>query len=289
MKKFILDDWGKIWGNEVYLVGNKAARLAHLFRSQVAVPEAFVLTTEAFSYFLKKNSFHYIYETMDQSLSRDEIALLAADLREKILRTKFPRQLERLVTGELTARNHLWFSVRSSATVEDSLAASFAGLFETDLNLRSQDILSGIKKCWASAFSARVVIYCHKKKIPLNQIKMAVIIQKMINGQKGGTLITQNLRLGQSRQSVIESVRGASDEVTSGLKHPERLVVDRKTLTILKRKTSLWESGVLKDEEARQLLQVGLLAEKQFCLPQEIEWVMDENKIYILQSRPLVA
>lgn len=275
--------------SEGNLVGNKAARLAILSQNGVFVPEALVLSTEAFYHFLAQNNLHFIYEAMTENLSLEDLAFFATDLRRKILKFSFPGRLKEEIEKEVKKTNFSWFSVRSSATVEDSHVASFAGLFETDLNFKRERILEGIKKCWASAFSSRVVVYAKRKDIPLNKIKMAVIIQKMIRGEKAGTLRTQNPILKKRGESIIEAVRGVSDEVTSGVKNPEIISLDRNNLSILKRKLDASEKKILKDLEAKELLKMGILIEQFFSMPQEIEWIMLNDQIYILQSRPIVV
>ena len=183
MKRFIIE-FSEIKSDESSLIDNKAARLAFLLKKKITIPKALVLTTEAFSYFLRKEYFYFIHEAMTGNLSLEDLAFLASDLRKKILETDLPSELLVVLDKKMREMGFDWFSVRSSATVEDSPQASFAGLFETDLNVDIKGLTSGIKKCWASAFSPRVVIYTKRKGIPLNKVSMAVIVQEMIVGDK---------------------------------------------------------------------------------------------------------
>jgi len=208
-------------------------------------------------------------------------------LREKILKSEISLQLKQAVLKEFEICRFKKVSLRSSSTAEDGRKASFAGQFDTYLDVSKEEIFEKIKKCWASLFSARAIVYTHKKRIPLKDIKMAVIIQKMIKPKLAGNLVTKNLIRKKEKEMLIEAVRGLGNRVTAGTVMAEQVFIDKKGLSIVTRRFSPTGSDLLPKDRAIQLSKLGLLIEEVYNFPQEIEWAIEEDKVFILQARPL--
>lgn len=178
-------------------------------------------------------------------------------------------------------------AVRSSATKEDGETASFAGLFESYLNVQGADqIEAAVKACWQSTHTERTVKYCEKNKIFSDEISMAVIIQKYIEPDFAGVVFTVNPVTGNDQEILMEACPGSGDKLVSGQVNPSRFLFQR-------------EGKILKDQFDDQLKinpSDKILSElREQCLkiqalygrPQDIEFAVKDDKIYILQSRDI--
>lgn len=268
------------------IVGGKAYRLAELSRHNFRVPEAFVITTHAFDFFLRKNLLHLIHQALTSDLSLEDTAFFALQLKDKMTREKIPEKLE-LIFKKFDALGLNKVSLRSSATTEDGKENSFAGQFETFLDLKKDGLASKLQACWASLFSPRAVVYTHRNKIPLKDLKMAVIVQQMINPDLAGNLTTRNILGDMSDKILIEANKGKGDVITAGTADPERVVIDRRTFLLDDYHSLHNKRAVLSKSITIKLVRTALSIEKIFNYPQEIEWAIRNGEIFILQSRPL--
>lgn len=279
----------KIQKTDCSLVGQKAYRLSELFKQDVAVPKAFVITTQSFDLFLKKHFFEFLHQTLTKELSLADKAFFASQLKEKILKEEVPYKLRAEILKTFTQFGFEKVGLRSSATAEDGKKDSFAGQFDTFLNVSKEEMFEKIKKCWASLFSPRAIVYTHKKELALKEIKMAVIVQKMIEPQLAGNLVTKNLISKRKKEILIEATEGLGEQVTAGLVTPEQIFIDKKSSLVIARRFSPKEKELLSKERAVCLSKLGLLIEEIFKLPQEIEWAIEQDKVFILQARPLTV
>ena len=231
------------------LVGGKAWNLIRLKNWGLNVPQAFVITTEA--------------------------------------QGKITGEVKRLILENLTNLDTKKLAVRSSATVEDTELASFAGLFESYLGVSKKELVTAIEKCFSSITNERVRIYCGYKKISLANIKMAVVIQEMIFAEKGGVIFTEDIFRQNKDILVIEAAKGLGEKVVSGLVNPERLMVSKETKTVVERQAI--DGPVLTEKEIKALVEIAAKIEALYQSAQDIEWAIMDNEIFILQSRPITG
>lgn len=178
-------------------------------------------------------------------------------------------------------------SVRSSANFEDSENGSFAGLFETSLYVDDEkSLFNSIKKCFESVKKQGVKIYAKKHDIDPNKIKMNVIVQGMIDADRSGVIFTKNT-INNDNSMIIEIVNGICNNAVAGLITPTRYHVDKKTLKIVEK--NIWRNQTLTEKEIKNLIEYGKMLEKYFNKPQDIEWVIQNNKIFLLQTRPITG
>ena len=173
-------------------------------------------------------------------------------------------------------------SVRSSATVEDAKNASFAGQFDTFLNIHSEKtLLKAINDCWKSANSSRAKSYSENKNI--KNARMAVIVQKMIDADFAGVIFS--LDPIYKKHLLIEVVKGLGDKLVSGEVTPNTYFLDRKNFQIARKEIQFQfnEAPLIK------LSKIALEIEKLYKSPQDIEFCIKSGKIYILQSRPITT
>src|SRR2546421_442587 len=177
-------------------------------------------------------------------------------------------------------------AVRSSACAEDSQAASYAGQHETFLGVRGVDaVCARVVDCWASFFSERALFY-RERKGSLADLRMAVVVQQMLDPVKSGVLFTVDPVHRRRDRMVVEAVFGLGEQVVSGAVTPDHYVIDR--AGNIKRE-HIVDKRVLEPEEIRQIVELGRKLEEHFGKPQDIEWGIENGNVYLLQSRPVTT
>ncbi|MEM0467672.1 MAG: PEP/pyruvate-binding domain-containing protein, partial [Pyrobaculum sp.] len=251
------------WLNEIskkdiLLVGGKGANLGEV-ASIVQIPPGFVVTSEAFLYFLNTTGLRdKIKEIIKEFISRgdpDEYEKASAVIRGLIERSPLPSDLEREIAEsykklcEVTGVNNVAVAVRSSATAEDIPEASFAGQQDTYLNVRGvENVIHYVKKVWSSLYTARALYYRDKMGIPHEKSLMAVVVQKLVNAKSAGVIFTLDPTTGDRSRVVIEASWGLGEGVVRGIVTPDEYVVDKKTLSIVERRISVKKVAVVRDE-----------------------------------------
>src|SRR5262245_54480577 len=128
-------------------------------------------------------------------------------------------------------------AVRSSATAEDLPFASFAGQQDTYLNVVGPEaVLDATRRCWASLWTDRAVAYRATNDIDHRTVRLATVIQVMVDARTAGVLFTANPVTGRRRQAVIDASPGLGEAVVSGAVNPDHFVVDTATGAILERR-----------------------------------------------------
>lgn len=289
-------------------LGGKGYSLAILSNSGFNVPKFFVIISDAFFRYLDQNNLMENVEKLSYKINEDNFKEKSKEIKKLILNGKLLDEITSEIKEDLNKMNVQYVSIRSSTVGEDSLKASFAGLHDTFLNVKvNLDlVLENIKKCWASLFNERAVIYRIKKAIPHLE-GMAVIVQEMIPAEVSGITFTNHSL--NERVLIIESSYGLGDLIVSGKIQPDSFIINRKTLEILEKmlgnktrmsickakgieivkiKTELTEKQVIPDEKIQETAKICLEIENIFGHPQDIEWCIYNNNIWLLQSRPII-
>ena len=196
-------------------------------------------------------------------------------------------------------------SVRSSATVEDSTENSFAGMFDTILNVDKNNLICSIKEVLISAKSDRVKEYCRINDIEFDDIKMNVIIQKMVNSRVSGVCFSKTKE--SETLMLMEACLGLGEGLVSGTVTPDTYFVKRNDGEIEKQiigyqKTMLKNlkyeevpfhkrnAKKLTNDEIKELAKTILKIEKDLNYKAvDIEWAFENDKLYILQARPFTG
>ncbi|MCL2382991.1 MAG: PEP/pyruvate-binding domain-containing protein [Oscillospiraceae bacterium] len=192
-------------------------------------------------------------------------------------------------------------SVRSSATVEDGEESSFAGMFDSILNVRKEGLIPAIKEVVDSVKGQRVVDYCKLKEIDYDQVAMRVVVQKMVIPRVAGVCFTKTSN--SNEKMVIEACFGLGEALVSGKVTPDNYMVDRNMLSIenvsigfqkIMLKQNEYEdvpfhkrnAKKLSDTEIEELAKVSLHIEENLSYDAvDIEWAYEGSKLYILQAR----
>ncbi|WPF77330.1 phosphoenolpyruvate synthase [Bacillus velezensis] len=297
------------------LVGGKGLHLGELSKIQgIQVPEGFCVTTAGYQKAIEQNE--TLQALLDQLTmlkveNRDQIGEVSKKIRQTIMEAEIPSDVVKAVACHLSrlGEEHA-YAVRSSATAEDLPHASFAGQQDTYLNITGVDaILQHISKCWASLFTDRAVIYRMQNGFDHSQVYLSVIIQRMVFPQASGILFTADPMTGNRKLLSIDAGFGLGEALVSGLvsadcyKVQDGQIVDKriepKKLAIYGRKEGGTETQeialdqqkiqTLTDEQILQLARIGRQIEAHFGQPQDIEWCLDRDTFYIVQSRPITT
>jgi len=311
------DHLGKV---DVPYAGGKGANLGELTGAGVPVPPGFVIGAPAYAAFCDENGLRERIAAALADLDPDDPEALeqhAARVRDMIAAEPLPDSLaDAIVAAYATLTDGdeaMAVAVRSSATAEDTESASFAGMNETFLNVHGRDqLLSAIRRCWASLFGARTVFYRAKRGFPQAEMDIAVVVQQQIHSLRAGVMFTIDPASGDHQRIVIEGAFGLGESVVSGSVSPDRYVVDKGALAIVAHETKRKElaiepapdggtitrrlgdeealAPVLTDDEVKKLAQLALRIEEHYQAPQDTEWAFDENGVvWMLQSRPITS
>jgi pyruvate,water dikinase len=306
--------------DDIPFAGGKGANLGELTRAGLPVPPGFVVGAPAYAAFVEQTGLRERIEIRLAGVDVDDSTALEAaarDVRAMVDASSVPEGLAgeiRVAYRELVgADSQQPVAVRSSATAEDSEAASFAGMNETFLNTCGADaVLAAVRGCWSSLFGARTIFYRAKRGFGQADMDIAVVVQRQITSSRAGVMFTVDPATGATDRLVIEGSFGLGEAVVSGRVSPDRYVVDKQTLAVLVRevhaKTSVIEPHpqggtmvrelspedasrpTLSDEEARALARFGLQIETHYGSPQDTEWAIDaDGEIWMLQSRPVTT
>lgn len=309
-------------GATLAVVGGKGASLARLAAAGLPVPAGFHVTTAAYRQFVAQNDLqsHILaaLATVDASQPTTlETASRAIDAL--FARAPMPRDIAEEIRAAYLALNQkseienrkLSVAVRSSATAEDLPDLSFAGQQETYLNIEGiAAVQAAVKRCWASLWTPRAVGYRAQHKIDHATVALAVVVQTLVWADAAGVLFTANPVSGARDQIVINAAWGLGEAVVGGRVTPDTLVVDKASGRVIERdlaeKTmmiarvdggtaerpvpeNLRRVAVLRDDQVIELAQFGARIEELYGMPMDIEWAFAENRLAIVQARPITA
>ncbi len=290
----------EIYQDDIDKVGGKAANLGDLARN-LPCPDGFCLVSEAYY----RNLRHFgidqkIREKLTGVDTMDVKALEAVsrEIGEMISKMPLLPEYAEAVTAALNrlaeGKDRLQVAVRSSATAEDLVGASFAGQQETFLEVEGTDnVLNAIKKCWASLWTPRAIHYRERNGFEHHLVKMAVIVQEMIPAQVAGVMFTANPVTNSREEIRIEAVRGLGEQLVSGLTAGDVYVLKKSgeaNIELVSRDIADPEKGqMLTDYDIRELAHTGLKIEIYYGDYQDVEWAYYRGKMYFLQTRPITT
>ncbi len=284
------------------------------------VPPGFVVTAQAYQLFTTVSGLSQKIMHSIEKLDVDNTAALQAkakEIQQMIIDTEVPSNIRNEIIKAyeaLSKRDSVkaqFVAVRSSATMEDSEQASFAGMNATFLNVHGkEDLIQKVKECWASLYGARVIFYRVKKEF-LDEPVIAVVVQKMVNSEKAGVMFTANPSNNNMSSLVIEGAFGLGEVVVGGLVSPDYYEIDKTSLKVKDTRISHKNFKIIRDDkgnnrnvdlsdkeanlqvltdnEVQGITELGLKIEKHYGSPQDTEWAIEGDKIYMVQSRPITT
>ena len=306
--------WFKEVGKkDIGLVGGKGANLGEMVNAKIPVPDGFIVTAGAYFDFinatsLKEKIMHELSgldvdnsKKLQEASRKIKIAIMAAGMPED-LATKIKDYYHKLC-GE----NDRYVAVRSSATAEDLPDASFAGQQETYLNVKGwSDVVKKVQECWASLFEARAIFYRETNKYSHMKVGIAVPIQLMVQSDYSGIMFTVNPLTNSKEEVSIEAAFGLGQPVVSGEVTPDQYIVNKKSGKITSRYLAkqTWQLTLagntpiskkyqqvqkLTNKQIVELAQIGIKIEEHYKRPQDIEYGIEDGRIFIVQSRPVTT
>lgn len=301
-------------------VGMKMANLGEMAnRLQIRVPDGFVITARAFHLFLDHNDLQTEIRRRIQVAEEKgphQLYTVSADVRKLIQAAPLPPELESAIMKayeDLAARQEakVRLAVRSSALNEDREGASFAGVYQSALNIEPEHLPDTYKQIVAAAYSPSVMSYCLNRGICGETTEMCVGVMQMVDAVSGGVLYTANPMNIRDRSVIVNAAWGLPKAVVEGTtatdlfrvaKEPEVKVIQRQIATKEKKYVCYPDEGVcrlddtgpdmsrasLTDRQAVDLAGLALRIEETYGKPQDIEWAIDgSGDIVLLQCRPL--
>ncbi len=302
---------------DVPIVGGKGANLGELTSSGFPVPHAFVLTTVSYDYFMKKSKIADEIKAELASIdpnSDDSLTAVSKAIRDLFTKHAIPADLKKEIKESydlLLAGKKGFVAVRSSATAEDLPDASFAGQQETYLNVGNlRDLYDRIRMCWSSLFTARAIAYREKQGYSHMDVKLAVVVQRMVNSECSGIMFTVDPHNG-AKNIIVEAGYGLGEAIVGGEVTPDTYEIDKNGMSISRKRisTQKWkyirgpDGGILKqdvpaklekaqkipDSRVLEIAEIGRQVEIHYNKPMDMEWCVEDGKSYLVQARPITA
>jgi pyruvate,water dikinase len=323
--------------DSIEIAGGKGANLGEMANAGFPVPPGFVISADAYWDFIVstdlKDDVSELLDGLDVNDS-NKLQDVANQIQKMIINQKMPLELKREIVKaylemkgsapELNvpdskkpgilkmSRENPFVAVRSSATAEDLPDASFAGQQATYLNIKGDEaLIKAVQACWASLFTSRAIFYRQSNNYPHMKVKIAVVVQRMVDAEKAGVVFSSHPSTG-APEIIIEAGWGLGETIVAGEVNPDRYVVDKETLEIrfreVKKQTKMKikdpltgrtietevpekkkEAQVLSDEEISGLSKVVKKIDEHYKKPQDIEWAIERGNIFIVQSRPITT
>jgi pyruvate,water dikinase len=286
--------------------GGKALNLVRMERLGLEVPPWFCVSARAHDEFLRVNG-------LSADVQRGSpLARVARDVERQLFAGRMPSEIEDAIAEALDAaglRDH-FVAVRSSGLDEDSTRHSFAGQLASFLSRRGlADVLEALVRCWASAYSERALAYRIERGLPLEGIRIGVVIQRMVNAEAAGVAFSRNpVRPLDRAKVLISSVWGLGEGLVSGKLDADEFEVHRDTLDVhatvaekMHAVRPVSSGGVhtvelavqdrrrpsLRDAQVREVARLTLRLEAALGGPQDCEWAFEGGRLYPLQTRPI--
>lgn len=297
-------------------VGGKGQSLSRLTAAGFPVPGGFHITTSAYLRFVEANDLQASIldlakpEVIDGNLSFEAAS---AAIQALLTEAKVPGDIVadvREAYAEMDGSDPP-VAVRSSANAEDLPDMSFAGQQDTYLNIAGEAAtIDAVHRCWSSLWTARALSYRHQMGIDPDQVAMAVVVQRMEQADISGVLFTANPATGDRNEMILNASFGLGEAIVSGEVTPDTYVVDRETLATTEAVIGAKEQMVvsdggqgtaiadvdadrsgkrsLDDSQIEELAEIAVKVEQQFDgVPQDIEWLFAEGRLWLVQSRPI--
>ncbi|MFH1400793.1 MAG: PEP-utilizing enzyme [Nanoarchaeota archaeon] len=296
---------------DVALAGGKGASLGEMTRAGIPVPPGFVVLSASFDLFLKQTGLeseiqahlgkvnHQDVETVERASEAIQALIMSRDM---------PSGIASVVTESFMALGAEFVAVRSSATAEDSSANAWAGQLDSFLNTTYDSLLENVKRCWASLFTPRAIFYRFEKGLHAHHISVAVVVQRMIQSEVAGVAFSVHPVTEDRDQILIEAGLGLGEAVVSGSITPDNYTVSKKEerlidsnighqerMLVRAKKGNEWvpakDGGKRKLTDARilDLARIVKRIERHYMFPVDIEWALEDDKFFIVQSRPITT
>lgn len=304
---------------DIPLVGGKGANLGEMTKAKIPVPPGFIVTAGAYFRFLHdsglRSRISELLKSLDPHDSR-KLQEVSSTIKALLKDATMPPDIAQEIGQSYKKLGGVLVAVRSSATAEDLPEASFAGQQQTFLNVQGEDkVVAAVQGCWASLFESRAIFYRHEHGFDHLKVGIAVPVQEMVQSEASGVMFTVDPVTNDRAKIIIEAVFGLGEAIVSGEVTPDLYVIDKKKLKIVDKKiekqewqltknpvswateTNVWvpihdanqNQQKLADKDIIALATLGKHLEKVYNFPQDIEWAISRDKLFIVQTRPVTT
>lgn len=288
-------------------VGGKGLSLMIGSKEGLPVPSGFILTVAFFTPWLSQLKTTKAWTNFLKA-DTDELEKVCMILKKNASELQFTKHQEQEVSNSLKQYGQkALFAVRSSSPEEDLEGSSFAGGYETVLGVTQKNIQHALKKVFASCLDYRVAIYKQENGFDRRAPKIAVIVQEQIASDIAGVGFSLNPVSNNFDEAVFTANWGLGETVVAGTATPDTYIVNKNNLIIKeknlgKKETALYLSSAggvkekhehrntifaLSDNNIIELTQLLIKIEELYKKPIDIEWAYSQNKLYLLQARPI--
>ena len=307
--------FNRIEGRHRGLVGGKALALATLMRAGITVPDGLCVTATVYEDFIRTTG---LGTRIGMEMGRlplaqmrwEEIWDMALRIRSLFLNTAIPEPLKETIASQLEARfAGRAVAVRSSSPQEDRAGSSFAGLHDSYVNVRGlESILEHIRLVWASLWSDGALLYRKELGMDMQKSAMAVIVQELVAGERSGVAFSRSPD--GADHAVVESVYGLNQGLVDGTIAPDRWTLDRRTGKLISHTPAVREQAMrpaaggvtlmplaeaerhappLDEDHLDRVFGLAMRLEKTLEGPQDTEWTIRGDDLFLLQSRPVTT
>lgn len=243
--------------------GRKAATLSSLKAAGFAVPDGFAVTTDAFNALLEASGIE------------------GAPNTARILESWMPTEIKRAIHKAMATIGDVSVAVRSSGIAEDGTGASFAGQYETILDVRGVDsVVDAVRRCWASAYSERVFAYLREEPLA----PLAILVQRMVAADSAGVAFTADPVSGDRESVVVSAVSGTGERLVSGTVVPDEWLVRGDDAHMRH-----GSEDAITEGQAVEVAKLARRVEAWAGTPQDIEWAIEDGQLWLLQARPITV
>ena len=310
--------WLAELGQEHYeIVGKKCANLGEMAKIGLLIPPGFAVTVDAYTdFFIQTNALQEIQDYLSQLTEEfkniQQFNQASKDIRQIVESKEMPDAMKELF---LSYYDHLCLQCHCTdvaVSTRSAGPASHPGQYETYLNVKGKkDLLKKIQKVWASSFNPRSLAFRKRKGLPLENDPIGVAVLKMVDARVAGIIFTADPNTGDTSRMIIEANWGLGESVVGGESMPDVWIFNKESLEIVDKKlgtksrfvickelgvaeeecpADLSSTYCLNDEEVREVGKLGILLEKHFGVPQDVEWAIDRDiefpkNIILLQTR----
>ena len=260
--------------------GGKASGLGRLIELGHRVPPGFALSTRALADMIRHLGLHSENETLAASMAQGTPDLvLARQIQDALLAGRLPESLRQKLhdaVAALDAPGEL--ILRSSASVEDSINHSYAGIFESLRSTDTSGLAHALKAVWASVYSPRALTYASAsgvRSVP----EMAVVVQAFLDAERSGVMFTTFPNPDGVSDTLVEHVEGTAEKLVTGQVTPQRAWLRSPDV----------EGDRLDASHADELRRLSDLLERQFGSPQDVEWCIYDGSVHVVQTRPITT
>jgi rifampicin phosphotransferase len=291
------------------IIGSKAFGLIRLMKAGLPVPSGIVLGVDFFAPWMTMLMAHPVWSAT-MTAKPEMLVNICADVKAACAALHFSAAQASALESTLGSfPQNQRFAVRSSSPEEDLSSASFAGAYETVLGVKHGSLEAAVRRCFASALDERIIVYKRQMGLPIDDVRIAVIIQRQLESDVAGVAFSVNPLNNDHDEAVLDANWGQGEAVVSGQVSPDSFVVDKTNLQILSRtlgskESSIWldaTDGIVERQEHRQssfCLEDGQVAavtdlllqvEALYGMPVDVEWAIERDEIHLLQARPITT